>query len=70
MAHKTSIACPVCGAVHGSGSGRRQAVAATARHVAVAHPNLTDAETETLARRLPPPCHFVDAAMAATRVAS
>lgn len=67
MASEMSLPCPVCGAVPLiGGSGRRQAVAAVARHMKSAHPNLTEVEKSELARRLPPPMHFVDAVMAAT----
>ena len=66
MADKLSLPCPLCGAVPLIGSGRRQAVAAVARHMKSAHPNLTEVEKSELARRLPPPMRFVDAVMAAT----
>ena len=65
MAHKMSVPCPLCGAVPAIGSGARQAVAATAKHIAVEHAYLTGEEREALARRLPPPRHFVDALMLA-----
>jgi hypothetical protein len=67
MAQKMAHECRVCGAVPSSGSGKRLAAESMARHIASAHPNLTEAEKDALARQLRSPLSFVDAVMAAGR---
>ncbi len=63
MEKRLSLWCPLCDVLV-AGFGRRQTIGQMAQHLAVEHPQLTEAQRDALARRAWRPLPLTEALMA------